>query len=76
MESLYNKVYFCIYDLLFLFPSLLEKKSPKQVFFCKYCEIFNNTCFEEHLRTAAPVFNDQKIKETVHFSLRLFRDLT
>ena len=24
-----------------------------QVFFCEFCEIFRNTYFEEHLRTAA-----------------------
>ena len=29
------------------------KKTPTQVFFCKYCEIFKNTYFEKHLRTTA-----------------------
>ena len=32
---------------------LYQKKTPTQVFFCKYCEIFKNTYFEEQLRTFA-----------------------
>ena len=31
------------------------KNSPTQMFSYEYCEIFNNTYFEEHLRTAASV---------------------
>ena len=31
------------------------KKTPTQVFCCKYCEIFKNTYFEEHLQKADPV---------------------
>ena len=30
-------------------------ETPTQVFSCEYCEIFKNTYFEEHLRTAANV---------------------
>ena len=30
-----------------------QKETPTQVFFCKICEIFKNTYFEEHLRTTA-----------------------
>ena len=40
LESRFNKVA----DL---------KETPTQLFFCKYCEIFRNNYFEEHLRTAA-----------------------
>ena len=29
------------------------QKTPTQVFSCEYCETLKNTCFEEHLRTAA-----------------------
>ena len=36
-----------------MLESLLRKVIPTQVFSCKYCEIFDNTYFEEHLRTAA-----------------------
>ena len=28
-----------------------------QVFSCEYCKIFKNTCFEEHLCTAASELN-------------------
>ena len=31
----------------------LFKETPTLMFFCEYCEIFKNTCFEEHLRTTA-----------------------
>ena len=34
-------------------PETLLKIGTTQVFSCKYCEIFKNTYFEEHLRTAA-----------------------
>ena len=43
---------------LFTGPEGLEfhwKEIPTQVFSCEYCKIFNNTYFEEHLRTAASV---------------------
>ena len=29
------------------------KKNPTQMFSCEYCEIFKNTYFKKHLRTAA-----------------------
>ena len=32
------------------------KKRIQQLFSCEYCEIFKNTYFEKHLRTAASVF--------------------
>ena len=28
---------------------LYYKEGPTQVFSCEYCEIFKNTCFQEHL---------------------------
>ena len=31
----------------------IEKESSKQMFSCKFCEIFQNTYFIGHLRTAA-----------------------
>ena len=30
------------------------------MFFCEYCKISNNTCFEEYLRTAASENNIKK----------------
>ena len=30
------------------------------MFFCKYCEISNNTCFEEYLHTAASENNKKR----------------
>ena len=39
--------------LLAFRPATLLKKTPIQVFSCEYCEIFQNTYFEKHLRTAA-----------------------
>ena len=33
--------------------NFIKKETPTQVFFFKYCEIFKNTYFEEHLRRAA-----------------------
>ena len=34
-------------------PATILKKRLEQMFYCKYCKIFKNTCFEEHLRTTA-----------------------
>ena len=34
---------------------LYYKKIPTQVLSCEYCDIFKNTYFEEHLRTAASI---------------------
>ena len=36
-----------------LFNKGLEKETLTQLLSCKYCEMFKNTYFEEHLRTAA-----------------------
>ena len=36
-----------------LFLKLSQKDTPTQVFSSEYCETFENTYFEEHLRTAA-----------------------
>ena len=33
-------------------PTTLLKKTPTQAFPYEYCEIFKNTCFEDHLRMA------------------------
>ena len=32
-----------------------EKETPTQMFSCEYCEMFQNTYFKEHVRTAVPV---------------------
>ena len=32
---------------------IYKKENPPQVFSCKYCKIFKNSYFEEHLRMAA-----------------------
>ena len=37
-------------------PAIVLRKTPTKVFSYEYCELFNNTCFEGHLRTAASVF--------------------
>ena len=34
-------------------PATLLKNTPTQAFFCEFCEIFKNTHFEKHQRTAA-----------------------
>ena len=36
------------------------------MFFCKYWEIYQNTCFEEHLRIATSAFLESLLQE--HFS--------
>ena len=36
-----------------LVEEINKKENPPQVFSCKYCEIFKNSCFEEYLGTAA-----------------------
>ena len=48
LESLFNKV-------AGLQPSNFIKERL-QVFSCEYCEIFKNTYFEKHLRTAASTY--------------------
>ena len=48
------------------------KEIPTQVFPCEYCEIFKNTCFEEHLRTAASVLLIIELKLQI---LRICRPL-
>ena len=42
--------------------SLFNKAADPQVFSCGYCEIFKNTNFEEHLRTAASVYSEDLLK--------------
>ena len=32
--------------------NFIKKETPTQVFSCKFCEIFNNTFFTEHLRAS------------------------
>ena len=49
----FSRKHLC-WSLFLLQPSelqLYEKVSPTQLFSCRICEIFKNTCFEENLRT-------------------------
>ena len=52
---------------LIKFKAWRVKETATQVFFCEFCEIFKNSFFEEHLRTAASInarcqmFNTEKI---------------
>ena len=39
---------------------MLFKKTPTKIIFRGYCQISNNTCFEEHLGTATSENNDKK----------------
>ena len=41
-----------IHKKTLMFETLFNK-APTQMFSCEYCEIFKNTYFEKHLRTAA-----------------------
>ena len=36
-----------------LIDKIYQKENPPQVFSSKYCEIFKNSYFKEHVRTAA-----------------------
>ena len=36
-----------------LFFNKVKKETPKHMFSCEFCEIFNSTYFQEHLRKAA-----------------------
>ena len=49
-------------------PATLLKRDSKRDVFLKYCKISNNTCFEEHLRTAASENNKKRFlgKATGH----------
>ena len=40
--------------------NFIEKETPAQLFFCEFCEFFQNTFFTEHLwTTASSIVNDQ-----------------
>ena len=72
LESLFNRV-------TGMRPATLLKETPTHVFPCEYWESFkNNTCFEEHLRTAASVHTNvpflypwklQKISEDIEIEI-------
>ena len=49
---------------------LCQKETLTQMFFQKYCENFNSTLFEQHLRTAASVKNLINGKFKLQLSLR------
>ena len=44
-----------IYGVDLCWKFLNYYKTPTQVFFCEYCEIFKSAYFEQHLETAASV---------------------
>ena len=48
-----------------LFYKVTGLQAPAQVFSSKYCKIFKNTHFEEHLRTGASVTFLSWINESV-----------
>ena len=54
----------CWSPFLIMLQLEMQVESPTQVFSCEYCEIFKNTYFEEHLRTAASVYVKKKLKPT------------
>ena len=69
LESLFNKV--TIRHATFLIETLT------QMFSCEYCEAFKNTCFEEHLQTAATVIFQNYFPEhlkvaALHFTIFQF----
>ena len=35
--------------------TLLKRETPTHVFSCEYCEFFENSYFEEHMRTASSI---------------------
>ena len=56
----------CSIKKLFLKNSqYLQEKTSVGVFFCEYCEIFKNTYFEEHLRTALSAHSTAKTYRTL-----------
>ena len=56
LESLFNKAV----DLQIC--NFIKKRFQQKVFSCDYWEIFKNTYFEEHLRTAASVHSEDLLK--------------
>ena len=46
-------------------PTILLKKTPAQVLFCKICKIIKSTYFLEHRRTAASENGSMKSNNTV-----------
>ena len=53
----------------------LKKQSLAQVFSCEFCEIYKNTFFTEHLRTAASLFtapNLNHFKQEAAYQYRVF----
>ena len=56
VKSYFYSVSSYIYSASFSQKQPPEKETSKQVFSCKYCEIFRNIYPEEHERTAASVF--------------------
>ena len=60
LDSLFNKVAGLNVAGLKIW-NFIKKRLKTQVFSYEYCEIFKNNYFEEHLRTAAPVYKLLKI---------------
>ena len=42
-----------LYSLVNNVAGLKAKETPTEMFSCEICELFKNTCIEEHLRTTA-----------------------
>ena len=54
-------------------PAILLKRDPNTRFSCEYCKFFKNSCFEEHLRTAATVEVRVRISGQGVFLIPLYR---
>ena len=54
--AIFTGEHLCRRLLLIKLQACVRKETPTQVFSCEYCEIFKNTYFEEHLRTAVLYF--------------------
>ena len=56
---------------------LLIKETPTQEFFCEYCEIINNSYFEEHLQATAFLWpRYQSICKTLEFIFYIYACIT
>ena len=66
---------------MFIIKSLKERVFIKkevltQVFSCKFCEIFKNTFFKEHLRATASGYANYLVEDIIASNIKLFADDT
>ena len=55
--------------------AILLKKTPTQFFSCKYCKMFENTYFEEHLRTTAFGICQFRFALSLYYNLGVFFEM-